>query len=264
MFVNLSALVSYDFSKLCRDAIMDNESLEELQKKLGYKFRDKKLLEQAMTHCSSVVSRFDSNERLEFFGDAVLDMIICEWIYQTYGDMDEGSLTQLKSSVVSRKSCSLVAEPLELSKYTILGKGSEKLDSLSGSVVAGVLEAVIAAIYLDSSYEEAKKFVLNNFTDIIEETAQSQHKGNYKSLLQHYTQKKYGEAPHYEIVDEQGPDHNKCFESEVLLGAGGLGRGWGVNKKQADQKAAYNALVDLGIIDAQSGEIVEKETNKTK
>ncbi|MFI4912279.1 MAG: ribonuclease III [Sedimentisphaeraceae bacterium JB056] len=241
---------------------MDNDDLEKLQKKLGYKFKNIKLLEQAMTHCSSVVNRFDSNERLEFFGDAILDMVICEWIYDTYEDMDEGSLTQLKSSVVSRKSCSTVAEPLELAKFTILGKGSEKLDSISNSVAAGVLEAIIAAIYLDSGYKKVKKFILDNFSDIIEETAQSQHKGNYKSLLQHYTQKKYGNAPHYEIVDEQGPDHNKCFESEVLLGLRSLGRGWGVNKKQADQKAAYNALVDIGVIDSDTGEIIEKKKKK--
>ena len=241
---------------------MDNETLEILQKKLGHKFKKPELLEQAMTHCSSVVNRFDSNERLEFFGDAILDMVICEWIYETYDDMDEGSLTQLKSSVVSRKSCSQVAAPLELGKYIILGKGSEKLDSISGSVAAGALEAVIAAIYLDGGYKKVRKFILKNFADIIEETAQSQHKGNYKSLLQHYTQKKHGSAPDYEIVDEQGPDHNKCFESEVLINHNSLGRGWGVNKKQADQKAAHNALIDIGIIDAETGNIIEPAKKK--
>lgn len=241
---------------------MDKETLEILQKKLGHKFKDTGLLIQAMTHCSSVVNRFDSNERLEFFGDAILDMVVCEWIYETYEDMDEGNLTQLKSSVVSRKSCSMVAEPLELGKYTILGKGSEKLDSVGGSVAAGVLEAIIAAIYLDGGYKKVRKFIVKNFTYIIESTAQSQHKGNFKSLLQHYTQKKHGNAPRYEIVDEQGPDHNKCFESEVLIGYESLGRGWGVNKKQADQKAARNALIDLCIIDADSGNLIESDKKK--
>ncbi len=240
---------------------MDKNSLDLLQEKLGYKFKNIKMLEQAMTHCSSVVNRFESNERLEFFGDAILDMVICEHIYETYTDMDEGSLTQLKSSVVSRKTCSIVAEPLDLGKYTILGKGSEKLDSITGSVAAGVLEAVIGAIYLDGSYKKVQKFILKNFKPIIEDSVLSQHKGNYKSLLQHYTQRTYGVTPHYEIVDEQGPDHNKCFESEVLLGRKSLGRGWGVNKKEADQKAAYNALIGIGIIDEQTG-LVIKENDK--
>jgi len=243
---------------------MDNNDLETLQNKLKYKFKDIKLLEQAMTHCSSVTNRFDSNERLEFFGDAVLDMVICEFIYAAYEDMDEGNLTQLKSSVVSRKSCSIVAEPLELGKYTILGKGSEKLESLNGSVAAGVLEAVIAAIYLDGGYKKVKKFIIDNFAYLIEQTAQSQHKGNYKSILQHYTQKKNNSTPHYEIVDEQGPDHNKCFESEALLGRKSLGRGWGVNKKQADQKAAHNALINLGLIDPDTGELIPESRIKDK
>ena len=199
-----------------------------------------------MTHCSSVVNRFDSNERLEFFGDAILDMVICEWIYDTYEDMDEGSLTQLKSSVVSRKSCSTVAEPLELAKFTILGKGSEKLDSISNSVAAGVLEAIIAAIYLDSGYKKVKKL----FSTILVISLKRRLRVSTKATTSHFCniilKKKYGNAPHYEIVDEQGPDHNKCFESEVLLGLRSLGRGWGVNKKQADQKAAYNALLTLG------------------
>ncbi len=236
---------------------MDKNNLELLQEKLCYKFKDTSLLELAMTHCSSVVNRFESNERLEFFGDAILDMIICEYIYETYTDMDEGSLTQLKSSVVSRKTCSIVAEPLELGKYTVLGKGSEKLDSLTGSVVACVLEAVIGAIYLDGGYKKTKKFIIKNFKPIIEDSVLSHHKGNYKSLLQHYTQRNYGVTPHYEIVDEQGPDHNKCFESEALLGRKSLGRGWGVNKKEADQKAAYNALIALEIIEEKSGQIRE-------
>jgi len=234
---------------------MDTKNLELLQEKLGYKFKNISLLEQAMTHCSSVVNRFESNERLEFFGDAILDMVICEHIYQTYPDMDEGSLTQLKSSVVSRKTCSIVAEPLDLGKFTVLGKGSEKLDSITGSVAAGVLEAVIGAIYLDGTYKKVQKFILKNFKPIIEDSVLSHHKGNYKSLLQHYTQRNYGITPHYEIVDEQGPDHNKCFESEVLLGRKSLGRGWGVNKKEADQKAAYNALITIGIIDETGAQV---------
>ncbi|MGE4285320.1 MAG: ribonuclease III [Phycisphaerae bacterium] len=225
------------------------EDLTAFQEAIGYRFKDVKLLDMALTHTSNVSDRAMSNERLEFFGDAVLDLVICELLYQTYSDYDEGQLTQIKGLVVSRKICALVCEPLHVHEYVRVGRGTQRAGSLRGSIAAGVLEALIAAIYLDGGYEAAKEFIIPRFMPYISDAADSQHHGNYKSFLQQYIQKDTGEAPHYEIVDEQGPEHNKCFEAEVLMGKRSLGVGWGMNKKDAEQQAAYAALLNLKLID---------------
>lgn len=225
------------------------EDLTAFQEAIGYRFKDVKLLDMALTHTSNVSDRAMSNERLEFFGDAVLDLVICELLYQTYSDYDEGQLTQIKGLVVSRKICALVCEPLHVHEYVRVGRGTQRAGSLRGSIAAGVLEALIAAIYLDGGYEAAKEFIIPRFLPYISDAADSQHHGNYKSFLQQYVQKDTGEAPRYEIVDEQGPEHNKCFEAEVLLGNRSLGVGWGMNKKEAEQQAAYAALLNLKLID---------------
>lgn len=232
---------------------MDND-ISVLQEVVGYQFNNVDLLEKALTHTSSVADRSKSNERLEFFGDAVLDLVICELLYEKYPEYDEGQLTQIKGLVVSRKICSDVCVPLEISKYVRVGKGAEKFGSLKGSIAAGVLEAIIAAIYLDGGYQNVRDFILRFFKPYVEQAACSRHQGNYKSFLQQYIQKETGEAPRYEIVDEQGPEHNKCFEAEALLNNKSLGSGWGMNKKDAEQQAAYTALVNMKLIDP------EKET----
>ncbi|AQQ08356.1 Ribonuclease 3 [Sedimentisphaera cyanobacteriorum] len=223
-----------------------------LQEAIGYQFKDESLLEKALTHTSSVSERSLSNERLEFFGDAVLDLIICEFIYNSYPDYSEGELTKIKGLVVSRKVCSKISQPLKLNEYIKVGKGAEKFGSLSGSIAAGVLEALIAAVYLDSGLEQTEELVLRLFKPHIIEAAESQHQGNYKSLLQQYFQKKHGEAPVYEIVDEQGPEHHKCFQAEALWDKKSLGKGWGMNKKEAEQKAAHNALDNLRLLEEDS------------
>ncbi|ARN57972.1 ribonuclease III [Sedimentisphaera salicampi] len=242
-----------------------------LQNAIGYQFKDESLLDKALTHTSSVSERSLSNERLEFFGDAVLDLIICEFIYNSYPDYSEGELTKIKGLVVSRKVCSKIAEPLKLNEHIKVGKGAEKFGSLSGSIAAGVLEALIAAVYLDSGLKQTTELVLGLFKPYIIEAAESQHQGNYKSVLQQYFQKKHGEAPVYEIVDEQGPEHHKCFQAEALWDKKSLGKGWGMNKKEAEQKAAYNALDNLNLIEEDShsdgqvkNEMTEKYTSSSK
>ncbi len=120
--------------------------------------------------------------------------------------------------------------------------------ALKGSIAAGLLEAVIAAIYLDGNFEDAKNFVAKTFDELIKQADAKQSQGNYKSMLQQYVQQKFGVTPHYELLDEKGPDHDKCFESQVVIGEQHFPSAWGTSKKEAEQKAAYYALIKLGLI----------------
>ncbi len=135
-----------------------------------------------------------------------------------------------------------------LPTYLSVGKGMVSSKALPGSLAAGLLEAVIAAIYTDGGFEAARGFILRNFAPLIEQMNAEEAHGNYKSLLQQYAQEQFNVAPMYVLLDEKGPDHNKCFESEVVVDQRHFPSAWGANKKEAEQKAAYNALVELGVL----------------
>lgn len=227
---------------------MEAEKMEQLEELLGYQFNDKSLLINAMTHSSLADSRADSNERLEFFGDAVLDMIICENLFERFPDYQEGDLTKIKSMLVSRKTCSKVASGLEFAGFAKVGKGMEKTRAMEGSISAGMLEAIIAAIYIDGGYEAAKEFILKLFDPIIENVNSKQHHENFKSLLQQHCQRLFSATPEYLLLDEKGPDHNKCFEVGVVIDHRHFPSAWGVTKKDAEQKAARMTLVELKVL----------------
>lgn len=222
--------------------------IEQLEKKLQYHFSDPAFLSKALTHSSSSVTKLDSNERLEFLGDSILGLVICQALYEKFPDYLEGDLTKIKSKLVSRKTCSFVAGTLELDSVLSVGPGMLKSKALQGSVAAATLEAIIAAIYLDGGFEAAKKFIMRYFGPMIDQTDANGHHENYKSLLQQYAQQELKHSVSYEILDEKGPDHNKCFESAVTINHKRYPSAWGVTKKEAQQKAAYNALVELGVI----------------
>jgi ribonuclease-3 len=154
----------------------------------------------------------------------------------------------MKSMLVSRGTCARVARQLGLSKFLKIGKGMAGSQSLAHSLAAGVLEALIAAIYLDGGFEPAKNFILHNFDSLIQKADAEQVQGNFKSLLQQYSQQHFNATPVYELMDEKGPDHNKCFEIQAVIGERRFTSAWGTNKKEAEQKAALNALVELGVI----------------
>jgi len=228
---------------------MDEDTLRQIEQIIGYEFSDKNLLVKAFTHSSAVDSRLMSNERLEFLGDSVLAVVICQALFDNFKNYLEGDLTKIKSKLVSRETCAQISGQLGLQKYLKVGKGMVSNRALSGSLAAGVLETVIAAIHLDGGFEAARDFIMRNFGSLIEQADAEQDHGNYKSLLQQYSQEQFNATPSYLLLDEKGPNHNKCFELEVAIDDRQFTSAWGSNKKDAEQKAAYNALVELGVLE---------------
>ena len=227
---------------------MEQKVLLQIEEKLGYQFANKDLLNQAFTHSSSVSQRENSNERLEFLGDAILGVVISKELYERFPAFLEGDMTKIKSMLVSRRSCSRIAKQLQISKFLKVGKGMMSSRAISGSLSAGLLEAVIAAIYIDGGADKAKDFILANFADLLEQVQLESCHGNFKSLLQQYAQRHFNTTPLYELLDEQGPDHNKCFETQAVIQGRRFKSAWGTNKKDAEQMAAYNALIELNLL----------------
>jgi ribonuclease-3 len=227
---------------------MEQEILEQIEQVIGYRFADRNLLADAFMHASAVDKRAMSNERLEFLGDSVLALVICRTIFDRSPDYLEGDLTKMKSMLVSRGTCARVARQLGLYKFLKVGKGMAGSQSLMHSLAAGTLEALIAAIYLDGGLEPARDFILRHFDSLIQKADAEQVQGNFKSLLQQYAQQHFNITPVYQLLDEKGPDHNKCFEAQVVINERRFTSAWGTNKKEAEQKAALNALIELGVI----------------
>ncbi len=225
---------------------MDPKDIRAAERLLGHRFNDKSLLVQALTHASVADSRLESNERLEFLGDAVLGLVVCDYIYERFSDLLEGELTKIKSSVVSRRTCADIAEELGLDALLRLGKGLADRQSLPKSVLAAVYESLIGAIHTDGGLEAARKFILKGMKPTIKRAAGSGHQYNFKSVLQQTAQEVLGQQPQYVVLDEKGPDHAKCFEVCVELGARRFASCWGASKKQAEQQAALETLLELG------------------
>jgi ribonuclease-3 len=223
---------------------MDNDWTDLAESIIGYTFKEKTLLEQSLSHSSAVDSRDLSNERLEFLGDAVLGFVVCNETFQRFPDFEEGDMTKVKSAVVSRKICAEIAHDLDLNRILQVGKGMSSGD-LPESVSGAAYESIIGAIYLDGGFQAAQEFVLRTIGNRIDEAASSTHQDNYKSVLQQVGQKIAGYAPVYLVLDEQGPDHAKCFEICVELGGQRYASKWGPSKKQAEQLAALEALKTL-------------------
>src|SRR5215469_8441949 len=220
------------------------------EKVLGYSFQNLDLLKESLTHASIADNRLNSNERMEFLGDAVLDLIICEALYQKFPEYQEGDLTKVKSAVVSRRTCAEVANETGLTDLLIIGKGISSRNAMPSSLAAAVYESIVAALYLDGGFETVKQYVLRTMTPKLEEIASNSHQQNYKAVLQQHAQKILGATPIYELLDEKGPDHSKCFEVCVTIDGRRFTSAWGPNKKMAEQKAALLALEDLGVFDS--------------
>lgn len=225
-----------------------DELLAEAQRAIGIDFKDMAVLELSLRHASHSDSRLDSNERLEFLGDAVLGMVVCERIFELFPDLLEGEMTKIKSTVVSRKTCADIAERMGLEDLLILGKGMQSQERVPRSLAAAVFESVIAAVYLDRGFEAAKAFLLPLIDPMIEEAEQSGHQQNFKSVLQQHAQQELGESPAYRVLDEKGPDHAKCFKVAVEMGGRMFTACWGQSKKQAEQQAAQHTLHELGVL----------------
>lgn len=230
----------------------DTDALDACQRRIGYQFRNRELLRAAMIHASSADHRKDSNERLEFLGDTVLALVICHALYERLPSALEGELTKIKSAVVSRRVCARVAENLRLPETLVLGQGMEAGEQLPSSLAAGALEAVIAAVFLDGGLEPVRELILTHMAEEIREATESEHQGNFKSQLQQYAQRHANTTPQYELLDEKGPDHSKCFEIAVTIGRRRFHGAWGPSKKDAEQKAAQIALVELGELEPET------------
>jgi len=225
------------------------ELLELCQERIGYTFRNIDLLRAAMTHASCADCRKNSNERLEFLGDAVLGLVICQALFEQLPEALEGELTKIKSAVVSRRICARVASRLNLTEPLALGRGMDLGEHLPRSLAAAVLEALIAAIFLDGGLDAAREFILRHMDSELRAATASDHQFNFKSQLQQYAQRALNAIPSYELLDEKGPDHSKCFEIAVVVGPRRFTSAWGPSKKEAEQKAARLALEDLGVLE---------------
>jgi ribonuclease-3 len=225
----------------------ETEILEDCQKSIGYQFRQPDLLRSALTHASGANTRLASNERMEFLGDAVLGLITCEQLYLRFPDYQEGDLTKIKSVVVSRRTCARFSKLLNLGEFLFLGKGMNYLNqaAVPASLLADVYESLVAAIYLDGGLEAARTFILRHLGPEIEEVAEGAHGGNFKSLLQQIAQREFNATPQYVLLDEKGPDHSKCFKIAAVIGRHTYAGAWGRNKKEAEQRAAMNALAQV-------------------
>jgi ribonuclease-3 len=231
---------------------VDQQTLQKCQELVGYHFKDLDLLKLALTHASVAPTRLESNERLEFLGDAVLGLTVCHELYVRCRKLAEGEMTKVKSLVVSRQTCATVAEEMGIPDLLATSKGlATRGGAGSGlplSVSAAVFEAIIGAIYVDGGPDPAEEFVLRHMRPHIAEALRDEHRRNYKSALQQQAQREFGMAPEYLLLDEKGPDHRRCFEVAVRVDGRQFPSAWGISKKQAEQKAARLALVELGVL----------------
>lgn len=222
--------------------------MSEFENVIGYEFKDKKLLEKALTHSSYANenhSALGDNERLEFLGDSVLGFVTAEYLYSNHENFPEGELTKLRSYAVCEKSLFEFAKEIELGDRINLSNGEERTGGRTRpSVLSDAFEALIAAIYLDGGIQEAKNFVLKFVAPYVEKKPNFK---DYKTTLQEVVQRNHGEELKYVVVSETGPDHDKRFEVEVHLNSNVIGRGTDKSKKKAEQQAAKQALELMGI-----------------
>jgi ribonuclease-3 len=234
---------------------MDENVRAQAEGIVGHSFSDPSLLALALKHASTAESSLASNERLEFLGDAVLGLVVCDLVFRRYPALREGEMTKIKSHVVSRDTCAAIAKQLGLDQLLVLGKGMQG-GAIPASLPAAALEAVIGALYLDAGFEKAAAFVRPLVTELVDKAAQSGHQQNFKSVLQQHAQQAFGATPQYRILDEQGPDHSKCFKIAVEISGRRYEPCWGQTKKKAEQEAALAALRELGVVrELEGGEL---------
>jgi ribonuclease III len=224
----------------------EEPALREIESVLGYSFKDRRLLDKALSHRSSVSDGL-ANERLEFLGDAVLGLVVSEFLFREFPDHNEGNLTKIKAALVNEAMLSKIANNFGLGQYIFLSPEEEKSGGrLKPSIIADGMEAVLGAIYLDGGLEATakviNKFLLSDFENLIKDEAMF----NYKGELLERMQGAGRGIPKYEVIEELGPDHIKVFVISVAIDGARLGTGQGTSKKEAEQRAAKMALETLG------------------
>ncbi len=222
--------------------------LSDLENAIGYRFKNISLLQNALAHSSFANERWHnslmSNERLEFLGDSVLGMLVADYLYRTFPDRPEGELTRMRADMVCETTLAAIALKLNLGAHLLLGKGEEQGGGRSrNSILADAVESVIAACYLDGGMAAAKAFVAQFV--LVNVPTKKMHNADYKTALQELIQKDNQGAITYRLIGQSGPDHDKKFEVEVLIGDKPMGTGTGTSKKRAEQAAAHAALTAL-------------------
>ena len=222
--------------------------INELEKAIGYRFKNITLLQNALAHSSYANERWHnslkSNERLEFLGDSILGMVVAEYLYRNFPDRPEGDLTRMRADMVCERSLALIAERIDLGKHLLLGNGEEAGGGRNrDSILADAVESIIAACFLDGGMEPARAFI-NTFvlTDV---PVRKLRNADYKTTLQELVQQKKNQVLSYALVEESGPDHDKHFVVRVSLNGAAVGTGEGKSKKRAEQDAARNAIEKL-------------------
>lgn len=226
-------------------------NFDKFEETSGVHFKDKALLKQAFTHRSYINENksagLEHNERLEFLGDAVLELVITDYLYGRFKEMDEGELTSLRSVLVNADTCSMVASKIGANDFLLLSKGEQKdMGRARQYILANTLEAIIGAIYMDQGYDTAKQFIFDHITPLTEEILEKGSWIDSKSLFQERAQEHTSITPVYKLVRESGPDHDKHFLIGVYLGTEKVGEGEGKSKQDAEQMAAKNALESKG------------------
>ncbi len=233
---------------------MNHDLLSQLEKKIGYSFKNRELLMHAMTHSSYSNEEkakgrgLGSNERMEFLGDAVLSIIVSTYLFENLSQAQEGELSKIRSAVVCEKALASFAAEIELGKYLLLGHGEEINSGRERpSILSDAYEALLAAIYIDAGIEEVRRFLLPYAKVLIDKTIREHSSTDYKTKLQQIVQQKPGETLVYVIVSESGPAHKKNFVAEARLNDSNvLGTGAGTSKREAEQNAARDALKFFG------------------
>ena len=223
------------------------KKLRELQNKISYKFKNLKLLNQALTHKSFTNERqskaFRDNERLELLGDSVLDVIITHLLMERFPEYTEGDLSKARAAVVNERRLSSIARGLRLGDYLLLSKGEELTNGRDkDSILAGSFEAIVASIYLDRGFNRVLKVITRHFSSILTEEKNEGFYKDFKTQLQEYSQSFFKTTPKYVLTGESGPDHDKTFQINILINGRVFGKGLGKSKKEAEQKAAKEAL----------------------
>ncbi|MEK7200999.1 MAG: ribonuclease III [Patescibacteria group bacterium] len=227
------------------------KDLQEFEKIIGTDFKNKETLKQALTHRSFLNEnkklKGGHNERLEFLGDAVLELVITHYLYDQYPDKNEGDMTSIRSALVNATTCAEVAKKLNVNDFLLLSRGEAKdIGRARQYILANALEAIIGAIYIDAGYEKAKDFILEHIALMTEQIVEGKLWADAKSKFQEKAQDIDGATPSYKTIKEEGPDHDKKFTVGVFVGENLIAEGSGESKQDAEQSAARNALKEKG------------------
>lgn len=221
-------------------------NLEQFEANIGYKFNNRNLLKKSLTHTSyAYENKVDSNEKLEYLGDSILEFVVSKFLYNNYTNLSEGEMTKVRANVVCEKSLFVIAKRHNFSDFLYLGKSERASKNSKEAIMSDAVEALIAAIYLDSSLENSEKFIIDNLREYIDESTKHVGDKDYKTVLQEKLQVHGDVSIKYNVLKELGPDHEKVFIVEVVCDNKKLAEGMGKNKKQAEMDAAKNALTNM-------------------